>query len=85
MEYVKAVEQAQQAGSRLNSNNTAFDQVRQSSIPDKGLILKDYDTAAKNLARFFADMDSVDWTTKPFSADGAAADDTVKRPVKSSD
>ena len=73
VEYVKAVEQAQQAGNRLNGNNGAFDQVRQSSIPDKGLILKDYDTAATHLAEFFADMDSVDWTTKPFSADGAAA------------
>ena len=72
VEYVKAVEQAQQAGNRLNGSNTAFDQVRQSSIPDKGLILKDYDTAATNLAAFFADMDSVDWTTKPFSAEKTA-------------
>ena len=85
VEYVKAVEQAQQAGNRLN-NNAAFDQVRQSSIPDKGLILKDYDTAATHLAEFFSDMDSIDWTVKPFSANGpAAADDSVKRPAKSSD
>ncbi len=72
VEYVKAVDQAQQASSRLNDND-AFKQVRQSSIPDKGLILKDYDTAATRLAEFFADMDSVDWTAKPFSADGPAA------------
>ena len=86
VEYVKAAEQAQQASTRMNSNNSAFDQIRQSAIPDKGLILKDYDTAATRLAEFFADMDSVDWTAKPFSADGpAAADDTVKRPAKSSD
>ncbi len=85
VEYVKAVEQAQQASGRMNSNNSAFDQVRQSAIPDKGLILKDYDTAATRLAEFFADMDSVDWTSKPFSADGSASDDTVKRPAKSSD
>ena len=84
VEYVKAVDQAQQSGSRLNNNNTAFDQIRQTSIPDKGLILKDYDTASTKLTEFFADMDSVDWTTKPFSADGAAADDAVKRPAKSS-
>ncbi len=84
VEYVKAVEQAQQSGSRLNNNNTAFDQIRQTSIPDKGLILKDYDTASTKLAEFFADMDSVDWTTKPFSADGAAADAAVKRPAKAS-
>jgi hypothetical protein len=86
VEYVKAVDQVQQASTRTNNNNsTAFDQVRQSSIPDKGLILKDYDTAANRLAEFFADMDSVDWTVKPFSADASAADDTVKRPAKSSD
>jgi hypothetical protein len=86
VEYVKAMEQAQQAGSRLNSNNSAFDQVRQSSIPDKGLILREYDAAATRLAEFFADMDSVDWTTKPFSADGpAASDETVRRSTKSSD
>ena len=85
VEYVKAVEQAQQASGRMNNNNSAFDQVRQSAIPDKGLILKDYDTAATRLAEFFADMDSVDWTSKPFSADGPASDDTVKRPAKSSD
>ena len=72
VEYVKAVEQAQQTGNRLNNNNAAFDQVRQSSIPDKGLILKDYDTAASHLAEFFADMDSVDWSSKPFSADSPA-------------
>ena len=72
VEYVKAVDQAQQASSRLNDND-AFKQVRQSSIPDKGQILKDYDTAATRLAEFFADMDSVDWTVKPFSADGPAA------------
>ena len=51
---------------------------------DKGLILKDYDTAATHLSEFFADMDSIDWTSKPFSADGpaAAGDDAVKRPEK---
>lgn len=86
VEYVKAVDQAQQASNRLNGNtSSAFDQVRQSSIPDKGAILKDYDTAANRLAEFFADMDSIDWTVKPFSTDASAADDTVKRPAKTSD
>lgn len=85
VEYVKAVAQAQQADNRLNNDNkSAFNQVRQSNIPDKGLILKDYDTAATHLAEFFADMDSIDWTTNPFSADSAAAigDDTIRRPEK---
>lgn len=84
VEYVKAVAQTQQANNRLNNDNkSAFDQVRQSNIPDKGLILKDYDTAATHLAEFFADMDSVDWTTKPFSAESSAAsgDGTIKRPA----
>ena len=84
VEYVKAVAQAQQADNRLNnSNKSAFDQVRQSNIPDKGLILKDYDTAATHLTEFFADMDSIDWTTKPFSAESSAAsgDGTIKRPA----
>ena len=83
VDYVKAVNQAEQAGSRLN-NNAAFDQVRQSSIPDKGLILKDYDTAATRLSEFIADMDSVDWTVNPFSEAGpdsaSTGDDTVRRP-----
>ena len=73
VEYVKAVEDAKKADERLNNNTTAFNQVRQSSIPDKGLILKDYDTAASHLAELLADMDSVDWTVKAFSAEGAAA------------
>ena len=84
VEYIKAVAQAQQADNRLNKDNkSAFNQVRQTSIPDKGLILKDYDTAATHLAEFFADMDSIDWTTKPFSAEPSAAsgDATVKRPA----
>jgi len=88
VEYVKAVEQAQQTSTRLNDKSNAFEQVRQSSIPDKGLILKDYDTAAKRLAEFFADMDSIDWTTKPFSADtsvSATGSNVVKQPAKSSD
>lgn len=87
LEYVKAVEQAEQANSRLNSNNSAFDQVRQSSIPDKGLILRDYDSAASHLAEFFADMDSVDWTVEPFSEKGPSAtskDDKVSLPAKNS-
>ena len=68
VEYVKATQQAEQASNRLNSNsNSAFDQVRQSNIPDKGLILRDYDTAASRLAEVFADMDSVDWTVYAFS------------------
>ena len=86
LEYVKAVEQAEQANSRLNSNNSAFDQVRQSSIPDKGLILRDYDSAASRLAEFFADMDSVDWTVEPFSEKGPSnsKDDKVALPAKNS-
>ena len=84
IEYVRATEDAQKAGERLNNNSTsAFEQIRQANIPDKGSILKDYDTAASRLAEFIADMDSVDWTVKPFSAD-AAADATVKVPLKSS-
>lgn len=85
LEYVKAVEQAEQANSRLSENKSAFDQVRQSSIPDKGLILRDYDTAASRLAEFFADMDSVDWTVEPFSEKGPSApskDDKVSLPAK---
>ena len=84
IEYVKAMENAQKGSERMNENHKAFDLVRQSSIPDKGLILKDYDTAASKLAEFFADMDSIDWTAKPFSADTAASDGTVKVPSKSS-
>ena len=84
VEYVKATENAQKATERTSNNTSAFDQIRQSSIPDKGLILKDYDTAATKLAEFFADMDSVDWSVKPFSADSAAADGTVKIPAKAS-
>ena len=85
IEYVKATEDAQKASDRLNNNSTsAFEQIRQASIPDKGLILKDYDTAATRLSEFIADMDSIDWTTKPFSAEAAAADNTVKVPSKSS-
>jgi hypothetical protein len=83
IEYVKATDEAQKGSERLNDNHKAFDQIRQSSIPDKGLILKDYDTAASKLAEFFADMDSVDWTVKPFSADASPADGTVKIPSKS--
>ena len=83
VEYVKATENAQKASERTANNTSAFDQVRQSSIPDKGLILKDYDTAATKLAELFADMDSVDWSVKPFSAD-SAADGTVKIPAKTS-
>jgi len=85
IEYVKATEDAQKVDDRLNSNSTsAFGQIRQASIPDKGLILKDYDTAASKLATFIADMDSIDWTNKPFSAEAPAADGTVKVPSKSS-
>ncbi len=85
VDYVRALDDIQKASDRNSNNNSAFDQVRQSSVPDKGLILKDYDTAASKLAEFFADMDSVDWTVKPFSAaDAPAADGTVKIPAKSS-
>lgn len=72
IDYIKAVEDNRKTNERMSNNTSAFDQVRQSSVPDKGLILKDYDTAAGNLAEFIADMDSVDWTVKPFSADKAA-------------
>ena len=83
VEYVKAVEDAKKASERTTNNTSAFDQIRQSSIPDKGLILKDYDTAATKLAELFADMDSVDWSVKPFSAESAAGG-TVKIPAKTS-
>ena len=83
-EYVKATEDARKNDGRLNSDHAAFDKVRQANIPDKGLILKDYDTAASNLAEFIADMDSVDWTVKPFSADASAAGGSVRIPSKSS-
>lgn len=74
VEYVRAVENANKTSERMNNANTsAFEQVRQSSIPDKGLILKDYDTAANHLAEFFTDMDSIDWTVKPFSGDDSDA------------
>ena len=73
MLFRSAVAQAEQDNSRLNGNTNAFNQVRQSGIPDKGLILKDYDTAASHFAEFFADMDSIDWTVKPFSAEESAA------------
>lgn len=85
IEYVKAVAQAEQQSSRMNSNTNAFDKVRQSNIPDKGLILKDYDTAASHFAEFFADMDSIDWTVNPFSESGPAKDDMIKLPAKASD
>jgi len=85
VDYVKAVESARKAGERTTNNTSAFDQVRQSTIPDKGLILKDYDTAATRLAEFFGDMDSIDWTVKPFSANDAAADGSVKIPSKTAD
>ena len=84
IDYVKAVENARKAGERTTNNTSAFDQVRQSTIPDKGLILKDYDTAATRLAEFFGDMDSIDWTVKPFSADEASPDGSVKVPSKAS-
>ena len=83
VEYVKATQQAEQANTRLGGNS-AFDQVRQSNIPDKGLILRDYRAAAARFAEIFADMDSVDWTVSPFSEKGPAAekDDEVKLPAK---
>ena len=84
IEYVKAVAQAEQQSSRMNSNTNAFNQIRQSNIPDKGLILKDYDTAATHFAEFFADMDSIDWTVNPFSESGPAQDDLVTLPAKTS-
>ena len=84
VEYVKATEEAKKSEGRLNSDHAAFDKVRQANIPDKGLILKDYDTAASKLAEFIADMDSVDWTVKPFSADASAANGTVRIPAKTS-
>lgn len=83
-EYVKATEDARKNDGRLNSDHAAFDRIREAGIPDKGLILKDYDTAASNLAEFIADMDSVDWTVKPFSADASAAGGSVRIPSKSS-
>ena len=71
LEYVKAVEEANKTSSRLGNSgtNSAFTQIRQANIPDKGAILRDYDTAASKLAAVFADMDSIDWTTRPFSAE----------------
>ena len=84
IEYVKAVAQAEQDTSRMNGNTNAFNQIRQSNIPDKGLILKDYDTAESRFAEFFADMDSIDWTVNPFSESGPAKDDAVKPLAKAS-
>jgi len=80
LEYVKAVEQANETNSRLsNTSSTAFGQIRQSNIPDKGAILRDYDTAASRLADVFADMDSVDWTEHPFSAEIGSMEKDVKK------
>ena len=80
LEYVKAVEQANETNSRLsNTSNTAFGQIRQSNIPDKGAILHDYDTAATRLAQVFADMDSVDWTVHPFSAEIGSMEKGAKK------
>jgi len=85
VEYVRATQQAEQESSRL-SDKSAFDKVRQSNIPDKGLILRDYDTAASRLAEVFADMDSVDWTVNTFSEknQAAAKDDLISIPAKTS-
>ena len=83
-EYVKATADARKNDGRLNTDHAAFDRIREAGIPDKGLILKDYDTAATKLAEFIADMDSIDWTVKPFSADASAANGTVRIPSKSS-
>ena len=85
IEYVRAVEQANAQTSRLNSKSSAFDQIRTSNVPDKGLILKDYDTAEAFFTRFFADMDSIDWTVNPFSESGPAKDDEDKPSSKTSD
>ena len=83
VEYVKAVELARREQDRLSDTTSAFGQIRQNSIPDKGLILKDYDTAASHFAEFFAEMDSIDWTSKPFSGDGTSAkNDAIKLPEK---
>jgi len=78
LEYVKAVEQAGATNSRLSGSgdNSAFGQIRQSNIPDKGAILHDYDTAATRLAQVFADMDSVDWTNEPFSSEVGSQEKT---------
>lgn len=85
VEYVRATQQAEQANSRL-SDKSAFDQVRQSNIPDKGVILRDYDTAASRFAEIFADMDSVDWTVNAFSEkkQSSSKNDMVSLPSKSS-
>lgn len=88
VEYVRATEQAEAAKKRNQEDSrSAFDQIRQSNIPDKGLILKDYDTAAAHFAEIFADMDSVDWTANQFSADGPSAgkDDEAKASAKKAD
>lgn len=83
VEYVKAVEQARKEKDRLSDTTNAFGQIRQSSIPDKGLILRDYDTAASHFAEFFTEMDSVDWTSNPFSNEGPAAkNDAIKLPER---
>ena len=80
--YVKAVEQARKEQDRLSDTTNAFGQIRQSSIPDKGLILRDYDTAASHFAEFFAEMDSVDWTSNPFSSEGPAKNDAIQLPER---
>ena len=82
VEYVRAVEQANAQASRLTQKTSAFDQIRTSNIPDKGLILKEFDAADVYFARFFADMDSIDWTVNPFSESGPAQDDAVKPSAK---
>lgn len=89
LEYVKATEQAEQANSRRSHNTEAFDQVRRNNIPDKGAILREYDTAADRFAEFFADMDSIDWTSNAFSEKKQAAPkdgggEAVKLPAKPS-
>ena len=84
IEYLRASKQAE-TQSNKNINSSKFDQVRTTKVPDKGLILKDYDTAVAYFTDFFADMDSVDWTVNPFSESGPVKDDAIKLPEKTSD
>ena len=80
VEYVKAVEQAEQANGRRSNNTATFEQAqaRRNTPPDQGTILREFETASRRLAEFFAEMDSIDWTATPFSAT------STKSPAKDS-
>lgn len=85
IEYVKAVEQSEQESLRGSNNTATYNQASRTTIPDRGAILRDYDTAASRFAEFFADMDSIDWTANEFSGNGSSENaGEAKSPAKSS-